>query len=62
MVRQKTVTKHNNQAPQDYEIDPELFESKYNQTRKPSLPYGIIINDQPAGILIPTDQLIKSNG
>lgn len=60
MVRQKTVTNPNYQAAQDYEIDPELFESKYNQTRKPSLPYGIIINDQPAGILIPTDQLIKS--
>jgi hypothetical protein len=44
----------------NYAIDSELFDSKYNELRKPSLPYGIIINDQDAGILIPTEQLIKA--
>lgn len=43
-----------------YEIDPDLFNSEYNQTRKPSLPYGIVINDNPAGILLPNDQLAKA--
>lgn len=36
---------------------PELLDPKYNKLRKPSLPYGIIINDRYAGILIPTEQL-----
>jgi tRNA G10 N-methylase Trm11 len=33
-----------NKSADYYEIDPELFNSEYNQTRKPSLPYGIVIN------------------
>lgn len=36
---------------------PELLDPSYNELRKPSLPYGIIINDRYAGILIPTEQL-----
>lgn len=43
-----------------FEVDPELLTPQYNQTRRPSLPYGIIINDNPAGILIPSDQLVKA--
>ena len=42
------------------EVDPDLLSHDYNQTRRPSLPYGIIINDNPAGILIPYDQLVKA--
>ena len=49
-----------NKSADYYEIDPELFNSEYNQTRKPSLPYGIVINDNPAGILLPNDQLAKA--
>ncbi|MEG4301801.1 DUF5895 domain-containing protein [Microcoleus sp. D3_18a_C4] len=49
-----------NTTSEAYQVDPELFGSGYNQARKPSLPYGIVINDNPAGILIPTDQLIKA--
>jgi hypothetical protein len=49
-----------NKSADYYEIDPELFNSEYNQTRKPSLPYGIVINDNPAGILLPNDQLVKA--
>ncbi|NJK69432.1 MAG: hypothetical protein HC941_25505 [Microcoleus sp. SU_5_3] len=49
-----------NKTVDSCEIDPELFNREYNQTRKPSLPYGIIINDNPAGILIPSDQLAKA--
>ena len=49
-----------NKSADSYEIDSELFNSEYNQTRKPSLPYGIVINDNPAGILLPADQLAKA--
>ena len=45
----------------DFDIDPELLGSEYNQVRRPVLPYGIVINDNPAGILIPEDQLEKAN-
>ncbi len=52
MVKSRTQT--------TYSIDPELLEAKYNELRKPSLPYGIVINGSPAGILIPNDQLLKA--
>ncbi len=42
------------------DIDPELMEPGYNQIRRPQLPYGIVINDSPAGIIIPVDQLEKA--
>lgn len=45
----------------DFEIDPELLEPGHNQVRRPILPYGIVINEQVAGILIPEDQLEKAN-
>lgn len=38
-------------------VDPELLDPEFNEMRKPRLPYGIVVNDSPAGILIPTDQL-----
>ncbi len=45
---------------QAFEIDPELFHDSHNQVRRPQLPYGIVVNDKPAGILIPVDQLDKA--
>ena len=45
----------------DFEIDPELLEPGHNQVRRPILPYGIVVNEQVAGILIPEDQLEKAN-
>ena len=45
----------------DFEIDPELLEPNYNQVRRPILPYGIVVNEQFAGILIPEEQLEKAN-
>ena len=45
----------------DFEIDPELLEPNYNQVRRPILPYGIVVNEQVAGILIPEEQLEKAN-
>lgn len=54
------ATQVQNQAI-DFDIDPELLGSEYNQIRRPVLPYGIVINDNPAGILIPEDQLEKAN-
>ena len=58
----KTSTQNSSkqQPTNQFEVDPELLTSSYNQTRRPSLPYGIIINDNPAGILIPSEQLIKA--
>lgn len=44
-----------------FDIDSELLGAEYNQVRRPVLPYGIVINDNPAGILIPKDQLEKAN-
>lgn len=41
----------------DVTVDPELLDPEFNETRRPRLPYGIIVNDNPAGILIPVDQL-----
>ena len=55
----KTVRTAKPKAPA-FEIDPELLNDAYNQTRRPQLPYGIVVNDKPAGILIPTDQLDKA--
>jgi len=46
--------------PSVFEIDPELLDDAYNQIRRPQLPYGIVVNDKPAGILIPSDQLDKA--
>ena len=45
---------------EEFEIDPELLNDNYNQVRKPLLPYGIVVNDKPAGLLIPEDQLEKA--
>lgn len=68
-AKSPTKTAHNsrgnsntqkNKTADSYEIDPELLNSEYNQSRKPSLPYGIVINDNPAGILLPADQLPKA--
>jgi Family of unknown function (DUF5895) len=42
------------------DIDPELLSDSYNQVRRPLLPYGIVVNDKPAGLLIPEDQLEKA--
>ena len=56
--RQKPpATKSSNKS---WEIDPELLDPKYNEIRRPSLPYGIVINSNPAGILIPHEQLLKA--
>jgi hypothetical protein len=44
----------------EFEVDPDLLSDAYNQVRRPQLPYGIVVNDKPAGILIPTDQLEKA--
>jgi Family of unknown function (DUF5895) len=46
--------------PVDFEVDTDLLSDTYNQVRRPQLPYGIVVNDKPAGILIPIDQLEKA--
>jgi hypothetical protein len=46
--------------PEDFEVDTDLLSDVYNQVRRPQLPYGIVVNDKPAGILIPFDQLEKA--
>lgn len=59
-TRSKTQDSPSEKQTNQFEVDPELLSPEYNQTRRPSLPYGIIINDNPAGILIPNDQLVKA--
>lgn len=44
----------------NFDIDPEVLDAKYNETRRPNLPYGIVINAENAGLLIPSEQLIKA--
>jgi len=59
MVR--TTTKTNKKAAkEEFNLDPELLNEEYNQVRRPILPYGIILNENPAGILIPVDQIKKA--
>jgi len=58
MVR--TTTKKKATSIEEFEIDPELLNPEYDQVRRPVLPYGIIINENPAGILIPVDQIEKA--
>ncbi len=45
--------------PVDFEIDTDLLSDAYNQVRRLLLPYGIVVNDKPSGILIPINQLEK---
>lgn len=61
MVGSKTKTSKKATIDSELEIDEELLDSKYNEARPPSLPYGIVINERPAGILIPEDQLERAN-
>ena len=61
MVEFKTRKNRKAKVDSNFEIDEELLDSKYNEARPPSLPYGIVINDRPAGILIPEDQLERAN-
>ena len=61
MVESKTNKSRKTASDREFEIDEELLDAKYNEARPPSLPYGIVINDRPAGILIPEDQLERAN-
>ena len=38
-------------------IDPELLSDEFNQTHRPRLPNGVVINDKPAGLFLPLAQL-----
>lgn len=44
----------------DFEVDTDLLSDDCNQVRRPQLSYGIVVNDKPAEILIPIDQLEKA--
>ena len=44
----------------EFEIDPELLGEEFNAPRIPRLPYGIVINDNPAGLFIPEKNLVKA--
>ncbi|BAU67509.1 hypothetical protein STA3757_49310 (plasmid) [Stanieria sp. NIES-3757] len=61
MVESKTNKSKKAAIDSELEIDEELLDPQYNEARPPSLPYGIVINDRPAGILIPEDQLERAN-
>lgn len=61
MVNSKRNKTNQESINSEFPIDSELLDSKFNQARPPSLPYGIVINDRPAGILIPEEQLERAN-
>ncbi|MGA9382008.1 MAG: DUF5895 domain-containing protein [Phormidium sp.] len=44
----------------EFEIDPELLDEQFNSPRVPRLTYGIVINDNPAGLFIPEKNLSKA--
>ena len=44
----QTTKKKNPKLDLTEQLDPELLDPKYNEVRRPSLPYGIIINGEPA--------------
>jgi hypothetical protein len=44
----------------EFEIDPELLDEEFNSPRVPRLTYGIVINDNPAGLFIPEKNLSKA--
>ncbi|MFP4336392.1 MAG: DUF5895 domain-containing protein [Halothece sp.] len=43
-----------------FELDPELLSEEFNSPRVPRLSYGIVINDNPAGLFIPEKNLSKA--
>ena len=53
----KSTSHRASAAASEFELDPELLDDTYNQTRRPRLPSGIVINEKPSGILIPIEQL-----
>lgn len=53
----KSTSRARSAAVPEFEIDPDLLTETYNQTRRPRLPSGIVINEKPSGILIPVEQL-----
>ncbi len=61
MVESKARKSKKATTDSEFEIDEELLDPKHNEARPPSLPYGIVINDRPAGILIPEEQLERAN-
>lgn len=57
-VKPKTSTKSKvTKVDPDYQLSPEVFNEKHNEVHPPEMAYGIVVNDDPAGILIPLDQL-----
>lgn len=44
----------------EFEIDPELLLEEFNAPRMPRLPYGIVVNDNPAGLFVPEKNLAKA--
>jgi len=45
----------------EFDIDDDLCSAEHDQLRPLNFPYGNIINDRPAGIMIPVEQLEKAN-
>ncbi|MFB2970364.1 DUF5895 domain-containing protein [Aerosakkonema sp. BLCC-F183] len=50
----------NQSIASEFEIDPELLDEAFNAPRVPRLTYGIVINDNPAGLFIPEKNLSKA--
>ena len=44
----------------EFQFDPALMGEEFNAVRIPRLPYGIVINDNPAGLFIPEKNAVKA--
>ena len=44
----------------EFQFDPSLMGEEFNAPRIPRLPYGIVINDNPAGLFIPEKNALKA--
>ncbi len=44
----------------EFQFDPALMGEEFNAPRVPRLPYGIVLNDNPAGLFIPEKNVIKA--
>jgi len=59
-MTRKTATVQTNEAIAEFDIDPELLGQEFNSPRIPRFTYGIVINDNPAGLFIPEKNLTKA--
>ncbi|MEG3842627.1 DUF5895 domain-containing protein [Microcoleus sp. herbarium14] len=59
-VNQSVNESVNESVATEFQFDPALMGEEFNAPRIPRLPYGIVMNDNPAGLFIPEKNVIKA--